>query len=294
MKETKDFGKDYPTGLPDATQLFRLDNLVEGAIKILTDLKEPAFAYLHFYTPHGLYHPLAGFQSKFNDSLIPAYKPIHPLAFDKNDAVFSNATALLYDQYVASWDLEVARLFDFLKTSGLLDRSYVIVTSDHGEMFERGEIGHWTRLMYDTIMHVPLIISTPGQKERKDVFASTSSVDLVPTLTQLVGNPNPGWGEGELLPELGGTEDHLRSIFTVDAKTNASFAPLTAASISLTKDRNRLTFYKYPDFGELFEFFNLAEDPHELKDLYPSRPAIALNMQEELLQKLTEVNKSFK
>jgi arylsulfatase A-like enzyme len=194
---------------------------------------------------------------------------------------------------VASWDAEVSRLFDFLKTSGLLDRSYVIVTSDHGELFERGEVGHWTRLMYEAIMHVPLLISAPGQKGRKDVHAFTSSVDLLPTLAQITDNPIPAWCEGQLLPEMGGTETPSRSVFTVDAKNNASFAPLTRTSISLTKNPYRLTYYKYPGAGEQFEFYNFAEDPDELKDLYSSGPAIALDMRAELLQKLSEVNSPY-
>jgi arylsulfatase A-like enzyme len=293
LMETKEYGGDYPTGLPDATELFRLGDLVDGAIKILNDLREPAFTYLHFYPPHGLYQPDAEFADKFNDGWTPVDKPIHPLAYDQDDPGFSNSTRLLYDQYLANWDAEVSRLFDFLETSGLLDRSYVIVTSDHGELFERGEVGHWTRLMYEAIMHVPLLISAPGQKERKDIYAFTSSVDLLPTLAQLTDNSIPAWCEGQVLPEFGGPEDPSRSIFTVDAKTNASFAPLTRTSISLTKSPYRLTYYKYPEFGEQFEFYNIVEDPDELQNLYSSSPASALDMRAELLQKLSEVNHPF-
>jgi hypothetical protein len=79
----------------------------------------------------------------------------------------------------------------------------------------------------------------------------------------------------------------------VDAKNNASFAPLTETSISLTKDQSRLTYYKYPKFGEIFEFYNLTDDPDELHNLYSSKPANAIKMQEELLQKLSEVNKPY-
>lgn len=294
LKETKEFGKDYPTGLPDATELFRLGDLVDGAINVLSGLKEPTFTYLHFYPPHGLYQPDAKFAGSFNDGWKPVDKPIHPLAYDQNTPDFSNSTRLLYDQYIANWDAEVSRLFDYLKTSGLLDRSYVIVTSDHGELFERGEVGHWTRLMYESIMHVPLLISTPGQKGRKDIQAFTSSVDLLPTLAQLAGNPIPSWAEGQLLPELGGMEDSSRSLFTVDAKNNPSFAPLKKTSISLTKNPYRLTYYNYPEIGgEKFEFYDFVEDPDELHDLYLSNPSSATEMRSELLQKLSEVNIPF-
>jgi arylsulfatase A-like enzyme len=293
LRETKQFGSNYPDGLPESPEIFRLEDLVDGAIKILGDLKGPTFTYLHFFPPHELYRPTAEFSDKFKDGWKPVEKPIHPLAIDRYDSVSSNATRLLYDQYLASWDSEVSRLFDYLKTSSLVDHSYVIITSDHGELFERGEIGHWTPLMYDPLMHIPLLISTPGQKERRDIYDFTSSVDVLPTLAYLTGNPIPVWAEGRLLPELGGVVDSTRSVFTVDAKTNASFAPLTKTSMSLTKNQNRLTYYKYPKVGELYEFYDLADDPEELRDLYPSRPVNAIKMREELLQKLSDVNKPF-
>lgn len=294
IRETREYGGDYPTGLPDATELYRLGDLVDGAIKILGGLSEPAFAYLHFYPPHGLYEPTAGFVDKFKDGWKPPEKPIHSLAFDKNNADYSNASRLLYDQYLANWDAEASRLFDFLKTSGLLDRSYIFVTSDHGELFERGEVGHWTRLMFDALMHIPLIISSPGQKKQKNIYSLTSCVDLLPTIAHVAEAPMPAWAEGQLLPGFGGEEDLSRSIFTIDAKNNPSFAPLTKVSVSLTKNPYRLTYYKYPSYGEKFELYNISEDPDELTDLYPSRPAIAIEMQAELLQKLFEVNIPFK
>ncbi len=67
-----------------------------------------------------------------------------------------------YDEYIANWDDEVGRLFDYLNESGLRENSYIVITADHGELFERGELGHKTRLLYDGVVHVPLIILSPG------------------------------------------------------------------------------------------------------------------------------------
>ena len=183
-------------------------------------------------------------------------------------------------------------MFQFLNESGLTRNSYIFVTSDHGEMFERGELGHWTPLLYDPVIHVPLIVSSPGQTARQDVHTLTSSVDLLPTVAQLSGNPIPDWAEGRLLPRLGGEEDERRSIFSMDAKTNSSFTPLVNYSMCLTRDRHRLAYYCYPeDQYEKFEFYDLDADPEELTDLYPSRPTLAVEMQDELLQKVAEVNR---
>jgi arylsulfatase A-like enzyme len=184
-------------------------------------------------------------------------------------------------------------LFDFLRTSGLLEKNYVIVTSDHGEMFDRGEVGHFTPLMYAPLIHVPLIVSNPGQKAREDIYAPTSAVDILPSLAHQILGTVPSWTEGVLMPGLGGQEVFERSIYTIDAKQNAAFSPLNTFSIALTKARHRLIYYKYPHY-ENFEFYNLDEDAEEIDDLYPSQPAVAQQMQEELLQKLDEVNQPYR
>ena len=118
-----------------------------------------------------------------------------------------NCIVAIMMSIIASWDHEAQRLFQFLKESGLTENSYIIVTADHGELFERGELGHWTKMIYDPIIHVPLIVRSPGQEFRQDVHTITSSVDLLPTVAHLTGNPIPelgrrkppaqsGWGSG--------------------------------------------------------------------------------------------------
>jgi len=247
---------------------------------------------MHFFPPHEPYHPKTKFWGKFRDDWRPPDKGIHPLAVERDDYEKAIQTRRLYDEYIASWDFELGRLFDFFDESGLRDNTYIIITSDHGEMFERGERGHSTPLMYDPLVHVPLIVSCPGQQERQDVFVNTSNVDLLPTLAQLTGIARPAWAEGQVLPGLGGAEDSSRGVFTLDAKNNSVFTELRKFSISLTKDRYRLTHYNYPAY-QSFEFYDLEHDPDELEDLYPSQPKEALLMQEEMMVKLFEVNRPY-
>jgi choline-sulfatase/uncharacterized sulfatase len=186
-------------------------------------------------------------------------------------------------------------LFQYLKDSGLTQNSYIILTSDHGEFFERGEIGHWTSLIYDPVIHVPLMILSPGQTARQDVHTITSSVDLLPTIAHLTGNPIPAWSEGNLLPNLGGEAEEGRSVLSMDAKSNSSFGPLTNYVMSITRNRHRLTYYCYPkDDYQQYEFYDLEADPFEMKDLYASSPSLALDLRDELLQKVEDVNKAFR
>ena len=72
----------------------------------------------------------------------------------------------------------------------------VIFTADHGELFERGVVGHYCPLIYDPLAHIPLIISPPGRTERVDVQTATSSVDVLPTIARMAGLETPAWAEG--------------------------------------------------------------------------------------------------
>ncbi|MGE5248892.1 MAG: sulfatase [Bacteroidota bacterium] len=283
---------EYPLGLPDDTEQFLLDQVVDGAIETLRGLQEPAFAYLHFWPPHDAYAPERQFYNVFSTGWQPPEKPIHRLSWDKVPFTELRRAAQAYDEYIASWDAELGRLLDYLRDSGLLERSYVVITSDHGELNERGDRGHWTPLIFDPLVHVPLIISRPGQKGREDIHAFTSSVDVLPTLAHLAGKPVPAWAEGVLLPGFGGEADPERGVFSMDAKKNAAFAPLTKITLGLTKQHRRLVYYNYPG-DQQFEFYDLQQDPQELNDLYPRQPSEALRMKDELLQKLSDVNSAF-
>ncbi len=285
---------NYPRGLPNSSELFVLEDVIDGAIETLKTIQQPTLAYFHFYPPHDPYCPTADFFESFNDGWRPKFKPIHELSEDKLTSRKLASEQQYYDEFIASWDYETGRLFDFLKESGLTQNSYIFVTADHGELFERGIKGHFTKLIYDPLIHVPLIISSPGQSARQDVHSFTSSVDVAPTIANLTGHPVQPWMEGQLLPALGGYEDEHRSIFSMDAKMNSSFGPLKNFSVSLTRDHHRLTWYSYPkDQYEKFEFFDLDNDYDELKDLFPVSPDLALEMQDELMQKITDVNRPF-
>ena len=278
----------YPKGMPVSNEYFLLDQTIDGSIEILRGLDTPTLAYFHYYPPHAPYTPAMPYATLFADGWQPPEKPFHPLSQMKASRQDQLRARLSYDQYLAAWDAEVARLLDFLKTSGLLDTSIVVITSDHGELFERGEIAHNTLLLSEPVVHIPLFISLPGQHQRKDIRTFTSSVDILPTLTHLVGADIPAWVEGSLLPGLGGLNNDGRSVYAMDAKMQSAFAPLSKFTISLTREGHKLVYYQYPDYSN-YEFFDIMNDPSELVDLYPQSPHLALKMKQELMVKVDEI-----
>ena len=289
--------RDYPRGIPKTGAYpvyFLLEDVLAGLVKMFSEAKSPSFSYIHLFPPHAPYAPLRQFYGKFwNDNYFPPSKPQHKLS-DGQDERKVYIGRLSYDEYVATLDYEFGRFLDALDASGVLDNSYLIVTSDHGEMFERGDKGHDTPLLYDPVIHSPLIISAPGQRARRDVYAPVNSVDILPTLLRLAGKPIPDWCEGEILPGFGGEENYERATFSVEAKLNPAFAPFQIATISMRKRQYKLIYYKGYFGGEdWFELYNLEDDLEELVSLFDSEKSVAAQMRDELLERLDAADREF-
>lgn len=286
----------YPYGLPNNFfYTYRNDVAFAGIQQEIIHLAEqsPFLGYFHMFSPHEPYRPRAEFVGKFPKLDAPFKKPNK---FSTLDISYESIQARRtdYDEYVADVDSEIGKLVDGLTAAGAMDNTYFIITSDHGEMFERGEYGHITRFLYDAVIHIPLMVLSPGQAARVDVTAPTTSLDLLPTLLHLAGKPVPEGLGGRVLPELGGTADSERSIFTVEAKENSSFGPLVQGTISLIQGPYKLIHYTgYPRKPEAFELYNLQADPEEMKDLFEAETSTASLMKEELLDSLADANRPF-
>ncbi len=288
--------ENYPERAPyvfDYPINFTLEKVFSGIASLFNDLQPPFFAYLHLLPPHAPYTPTNRFHNLFKDGVKFIKKPEHPLSEKR-----SNAELLLlrrqYDEYIASTDEQLGKFLEFLESSGTLENSYVFITSDHGEMFERGEAQHSTPLLYEPVIHIPLLVSAPGQKTRRDVFVPTNAVDLLPTIAQLSGGTLPPRLEGFLLPGIGdANEDPQRSSFVVEAKLNPAYRPLKKATLVLRKGNQKMIYYTGYDMEDVFEFYDLESDPEEMQDLYPQKPAEAARMKEELLEAFHAANKPY-
>jgi arylsulfatase A-like enzyme/Flp pilus assembly protein TadD len=134
----------------------------------------PYFLFVHLYEPHSPYAPPEPWKSRY------------PLA---------------YDATIAAADAVVGQLLDALRKRGDYERAIVLVVSDHGEgLSQHGEEFHGI-LLYREALHVPVLLKLPGQRDAgTSVATPVGLVDLLPTLTGLVGLPSPsGLDGGSLL-----------------------------------------------------------------------------------------------
>jgi arylsulfatase A-like enzyme len=111
----------------------------------------------------------------------------------------------LYDGSVAYVDHHLGVFFGELRQLGLMEDTWVVVTSDHGEEFrEHGQLLH--SQPYEETARVPLIVRPPGGGFARRIAAPVGLVDLLPTLAEAVGIEPEGPIEGRsLLPLIRGT-----------------------------------------------------------------------------------------
>jgi arylsulfatase A-like enzyme len=289
--------EDFPRGLPShydvllpSFLVFTLEQVIDWLDTQVRNAPQPFVGYIHMLPPHTPYVTRREFADRFVDEWKPPSKPLHHFQEGHTEQDL-NVARRYYDEDIAYVDAEFGRLYDLLETSGAMDNTLLIVTSDHGEMFERGIFTHVTPTLYEPLLHIPLIISRPGITERQDILEPTSAVDIFPTLLSLTGQTIPEWCEGRTLPSFpGALQEPGRSIFAVEAKENAQYTPLQKVSLAMVKGRYKLVYYLgYEDFSDIYEMYDLQDDPEELSDIYPTSP-LAPKLRAELQSKLSDVN----
>jgi arylsulfatase A-like enzyme len=197
--------------------------------------RRPFFLFMNFMDVHSPYIPPAAAARQFWTDPVPprqeavpeaGWRALHarddsppdrrPQRQRELDAVTRRLTDL-YDDCLLGLDAQLGRFLRELRTSDLLEETWVVITSDHGEEFgEHGIFGHGASL-YSQATHVPLILippsAAPGSSDDRyaelrgrRIRVPVSHRDLPATLTGLLlpgtGNPFPGrslarhWGPG--------------------------------------------------------------------------------------------------
>lgn len=291
---------DFPRGLPAVNDdnYFLLEDSMDWLADKLTNGEQPFFGYFHMIPPHYPYTAPKEFVGKFgNDGYAPVEKPEDLFRLNLSGKNLPQHRAE-YDEFILYVDREFNRLFSNLDKAGALENTWVILTSDHGEMFERGIGGHRTAVLYEPVVRVPLLIFEPGRTTRLDINTPTSAIDLLPTLMKITGHEKPAWAEGKLLPPYAPAEPG-RDIYSLQAWYNGKYDPITNATLMLVRDQYKLIYYlgygqlKKQGIKEFVQLFDLSNDPEELVDISGARPEITGLLLDSLKKKLSEVNQPY-
>jgi arylsulfatase A-like enzyme/Flp pilus assembly protein TadD len=212
--------------------------------------------WVHLYDPHDPYEPPEPYRSRFAD------RP--------------------YDGEVAWTDEIVGRLRARLEAAGLWNDALLVVTSDHGESLgEHDETGHGF-FAYETTLRVPLIVRGPGVGSGTTVDGTVRTVDLLPTLVELLGldmPPGPALDGQSVAAALAGTGPVARV-----ASYAESLTPLLHfgwSDIRVMRD-GRWKYILTPRP----ELYDVSADPDELVNLVeteaPRARALRASLEEEL------------
>ncbi len=190
------FGFDRGFELFETDTNQKAEVVTSKALRWLDGVGErPFFLFLHYFDPHWGYEPPPPYGRAFGDPdpevgsrgfLLPHLNPEDPLPPE----VIPDIVAL-YDGEIAYTDHQLGRVFDRLREERRLDRTIVVVTSDHGEEFgEHGSFGHATHLNAE-VTRIPLVIRHPPTLEAGPREQLALLSDLPLTLLGLASLPVP-------------------------------------------------------------------------------------------------------
>jgi len=153
-------------------------------------------------------------------------------------------------------DCAVGRILDSLERKGLRENTIVVFTSDHGDFLcDHGLLRKGAGAAHQ-LLHVPCILSVPGQKGGERNGTVMSNCDLLPTLAKLAGIRPAGRVDG-------------RDVFGNVSGESYAFAYCAAGipeSINYTVYDQTYRYTVYPHIGKE-ELFNHTDDPWEAVNL---------------------------
>lgn len=228
------------------------DAVADQAIDWLDqNYKNKFFLWMHLYDPHYPYRPPSPYSEEYKD------RP--------------------YDGEIAFADSQVGRLIRELKEKGVYQNTLIVLTGDHGESLgEHGEKTHGF-FIYNSTLHIPVVIRLPQGPASRTTSALISLPDLMPTVLSYLKIDVPPEVQGHnLLPLL--DDNHKDSNASLYAETFLPRLHFNWSELRGAETEN----YHFIDAPKP-ELYDLSKDPGETNNLYSEKKAVS----EEMRAKLT-------
>ena len=189
-----------------------------------------------------------------------------------------------YDAGIRYADDRLKGFVDFLEKRNDLEKTILILISDHGEEFqEHGQIGH-ERTLYRECLHVPLIFVAPNLKPGI-VQQTVGLVDLMPTILDMTAIALPDLQGRSLLPLMQGSFDSRQN--------KPRFSELDR-HIRMRSVVDGPMHFIFNDRKQSRELYDMASDPREQHNLLDTQPGHAAKYQQLLQTHQKKTNKRFK
>jgi arylsulfatase A-like enzyme len=249
------------------------------------DKRTPIFLWVHLLPPHSPYAApkpwLGEFESSKAARSVADSNSEEAFLFSRTTNQRAHVLAARYDESIRYVDYFVG---EFLRQSLRLlgDNTAVILTSDHGESFAHGYGMHTGPGLYESIIHIPLIIKLPYQAHGLRTAVVTEQVDVAPTIAELAGLPPSSTWEGRsLLGACGSSHTEVfipvTPIFAMNFEENSRRSVLTTGSVAVVEGQWKLVQYMgalhYRLMPQLHDaLYDLSTDPDELTNRISDYP----------------------
>ncbi|MDY7030173.1 MAG: sulfatase, partial [Spirochaetota bacterium] len=261
--------------------------ITEEAVEWLKENRDDKlFLWMHYFEPHKPYQPPEPYDRVFD----PDYDGVMNGSAEQLKGIYLNKMVLeqedyehiisLYDGSILAVDDRVKRVLDALAELGLAEKSLLIISADHGEdLYQHNFYFNHSASIYDSSLHVPLIIRLPGADEQKGIVEEVvESIDIAPTILDLAEVSVPDQFEGSSLLPL---------IYADDASGDFgyAFSEWEDKILSVRTDRHRYiynprefhpicgagaTYDTYPIERE--ELYDCAKDAAESRNIVSEDP----------------------
>jgi arylsulfatase A-like enzyme len=289
-------GYVYDETLRPAEKVYELFLEQISEIQNNEKMQKPFFAWLHVFPPHDPYLPPEQYMGAFGDSK----------KFNTNEKMYSRFTfhkeyklerqenvdilRKRYDEFLLYSDQQFKQFILRLDEIINMSNTIIILSSDHGESFSQGWLGHGGPHLFESLVRIPLVIKMPRLNEKVTVDMPVSQIDIAPTILEIAGIPVPSWMEGRsLLPLTNGDALEAVPVFSMQFRENRSLGhPITKGTIALWDGDYKLVYHLDEKSSQLY---NLRSDGGETVDLSKNRPDLVLKYNELILEYLAEANK---
>ena len=218
----------------------------------------PWFYFVSFVGPHDPFDPPTEYAERYREAQMPEPIPStmdgKPSWIQGRDVGFTpEEVAVTRRQYCASIEViddAIGDIFGVLEARGMAEDTYVVFTSDHGEMLgDHGLYAKW--VPYEASLRVPLIVSGPGLPRGRTSDALIELIDTNPTVCELLGIPaQPRIDARSFVPVLRG-----------DSNAHRSEAVAAIENYRCIRTEQ----YKFVDnYNDVPELYDLELDPLEL------------------------------
>ncbi|MGO9057635.1 MAG: sulfatase-like hydrolase/transferase [Candidatus Binataceae bacterium] len=266
----------YPASIRTPVSIGEVFAVSERLIDATTG---PLFIWIHLFTPHFPYVTRPQFRGRFLSGdryttqadfdgvrLVGHYQETMQSVFDQLHA--------RYDESIADCDAALGSFLNWLDARGRRAHTLLVVSADHGEAFHQWW-GHASPFLLYPEVHIPLLISLPGQKTGAWHNEDAGLTDLAPTVLALLGIAPPGWMNGRALLASSSADTSHQPAFAAYLAQSSIFGHPQTGTVAAFSGDYQLVWY-FPQGTRML--FDIRRDPEGILDVIGDHPDIAASL----------------